>query len=75
MFILGEGIELIKTHAHQHWTAHPKIRMLRTEKREGLIRAKVWGAHKATGEVSALFCLANAQFWNMKNIYLKYDTF
>lgn len=44
---LREAIKYAETHKL------PKIiKFMETPKREGLIRAKIFGAHKATGEVS-----------------------
>uniref|UniRef100_A0AC35U4B0 Glyco_trans_2-like domain-containing protein n=1 Tax=Rhabditophanes sp. KR3021 TaxID=114890 RepID=A0AC35U4B0_9BILA len=39
--------EMIVEYKQQYWS--DKIRLLKTSKNEGLIRAKIFGAHKATG--------------------------
>ena len=40
----------VAAYARKHWT-DKKVTRLRTRKREGLIRAKIFGSRKATGEV------------------------
>lgn len=42
---------------------YPKVKVLRAKKREGLIRARLLGAHAATGESLEKFDL-NAEFFN-----------
>lgn len=43
-------MESLKIYAHENWSSD-LVRMLRTEKNEGLIRARLFGAKHATGQV------------------------
>ncbi|VDN55117.1 unnamed protein product [Dracunculus medinensis] len=44
------SVESLKIYAHENWSSD-LVRMLRTEKNEGLIRARLFGAKHATGQV------------------------
>lgn len=40
----------VRAYAHENWNSDV-VKMINTEKNEGLIRAKIFGAQHATGEV------------------------
>ncbi|WAQ93694.1 GLT11-like protein [Mya arenaria] len=53
--LVDDGSDLRLTHLHSQlaeylWHLHPNITLVRTPKREGLIRARIYGAHVASGE-------------------------
>ena len=54
IFLLLDEVSCqIEAYVNQHL---PKVKVVRTPERQGLIRARVYGAHHAKGEVSMYWC-------------------